>query len=86
MEKARLSDVINYEEHISPYRIIEVVSGVGSGKNYWVENVLMEKYHVLLITSRKAKVEETMHRTGLGKCLNLRQHRTKAVENFTQKC
>ena len=54
MEKARLSDVINYEEHISPYRIIEVVSGVGSGKNYWVENVLMEKYHVLLITVKIA--------------------------------
>ena len=79
MGNKRLSDVINYEEHISPYRIIEVVSGVGSGKNYWIENVLMEKYHVLLITSRKAKVEETMHRTGLGKCLNLSKRKTDAI-------
>ena len=48
-----------------------MVSGVGSGKNYWVENVLMEEMRVLLITSRKAKVDETMSRTGINKCLNL---------------
>ena len=59
MGNKRLSDVIDYSKHIEPYRIIEIVSGVGSGKNYWVENTLMQNMRVLLITSRKAKVEET---------------------------
>jgi len=36
-----------------------IVSGVGSGKNRWVEEVLKEKGNILLITSRKAKVDET---------------------------
>ena len=71
MCKEKFSDVINIKEHILPYRIIEIVSGVGSGKNYWIENILMEKARVLLITSRNAKVEETMSRTGINKCLNL---------------
>lgn len=71
MGEKRLSEVINFEIHIEPYQIIEIVSGVGSGKNYWVENVLMEKYRVLLITSRKAKVEETQARANISKCLRL---------------
>ena len=69
-ERKHLSEVIDYDRDIAPYRVIEVVSGVGSGKNYWVENVLMEKYHVLLITSRKAKVDETKERTGLYRKIN----------------
>ena len=36
MGDKRLSEVVNYKEHIEPYRIVEMVSGVGSGKNYWV--------------------------------------------------
>jgi len=36
-----------------------IVSGVGSGKNYWVENELVKHGNILLITSRKAKVDET---------------------------
>lgn len=28
MEEKRLSDVIKYEEHIEPYRLVEVISGV----------------------------------------------------------
>ena len=71
MGDKRLSEVIDYKEHIKPYRIIEIVAGMGAGKNYWVENVLMEDQRVLLITSRKAKVQETKIRTGLGSCLNL---------------
>lgn len=80
MAKERLSEVINYKEHIAPYRIIELVSGLGSGKNYWVENILMETARVLLITSRKAKVEETMSRTGVDKCLNLWAREQNAIE------
>lgn len=71
MGDKRLSEVIKWDTHIEPYRVIEIVSGVGSGKSYWVENVLMESKRVLLITSRKKKVEETKNRTGLNTCLNL---------------
>ena len=71
MGDKRLSDVIKWDKHIEPYRVIEVVSGVGSGKSYWVENDLMQQYRVLLITSRKKKVEETKERTKLNTCINL---------------
>lgn len=36
-----------------------IISGVGSGKNHWVENELIKYGNILLITSRRAKVEET---------------------------
>ena len=71
MGDKRLSEVIQWEKHIEPYRVIEIVSGVGSGKSYWVENDLMQQYRVLLITSRKKKVEETKERTKLNTCINL---------------
>ena len=82
MAKERLSEVINYKEHIAPYRIIELVSGLGSGQNYWLENVLMEQVRILLITSRKAKIEETISRTGVDKCLNLWTREQNAIECF----
>lgn len=71
-ERKHLSEVIVYDRDIAPYRVIEIVSGVGSGKNTWAEDVLMKKYHVLLITSRKAKVEETQARTGFYKKISVR--------------
>ena len=70
MEKKKLSEVIDYKKHIAPYRIIDIVSGVSSGKNYWVENILMNQKRVLLITSRKSKVNETIERTGLDNSLS----------------
>lgn len=48
-EKKRFSEVVNWDTHIAPYRVIQFVAGVGSGKNYWVENDLMNKMKVLLI-------------------------------------
>lgn len=36
-----------------------IISGVGSGKNYWAEQELTKHGNVLLITSRKAKKDET---------------------------
>lgn len=69
-EKTYLSDVIDYDRDIAPHRVIEIVAGVGSGKNHWVEQVLMNQYHVLLITSRKAKVDETRARTGYDKTIS----------------
>lgn len=37
-----------------------IISGVGSGKNHWVEEVLTNSGNVLLITSRRAKKDETV--------------------------
>ena len=34
-ENIRLSSVINYDEHLRNYRLIQIVAGVGAGKNYW---------------------------------------------------
>lgn len=33
-EKKRFSEVVDWNTHIEPYRIIQFVAGVGSGKNY----------------------------------------------------
>lgn len=82
MGDKRLSEVIDFETHIAPYRIVEIVSGVGSGKNYWVENVLMPQMRVLLLTSRKAKVLETKSRLGISNCLNLSKRAQDACEYF----
>ena len=53
MESKYLSEVINYSTDIEPYTIIEIISGVGSGKNYWVETLAKQGKRILLITSRK---------------------------------
>ena len=82
MKEKRLSEVIDYDVHIKPYRIIDIVSGFGSGKNHWVENVLMNQMRVLLVTSRKAKVEETKSRTGLNNCLNLSKREKDALDYY----
>lgn len=54
----RVSDVVDLERDILPYRLIQLVAGVGAGKNYWVDQISREKkeggksYNTLLITSR----------------------------------
>ena len=67
-----LSDVIDYDRDIEPYRFIKIYSGVGSGKNTFVDNLItgktfrhadgtpVGKKYVLLITSRRAKVNEQL--------------------------
>lgn len=57
METKYLSEVINYENDIEPYQIIEIYSGVGSGKNYWVEKLASEGKSILFITSRKVTAQ-----------------------------
>lgn len=52
-----LSDVINYEKDIAPYRLIQIYSGVGSGKNYWVQTLAEQGKSILFITSRKITAE-----------------------------
>lgn len=74
-----LADVIDYQKDIEPYRFIEIHSGVGSGKNTLIEafakgEVLnAPRMRVLLITSRRAKVDETFTKYDIfdNKSLNL---------------
>ena len=72
MEKKYLSDCIRYTKDIVPYPFIQIYSGVGSGKNTFVDALAkgyeesqpdgrvetLEPKRVLCITSRRAKVDE----------------------------
>lgn len=67
ISKPYLPDVINYETDIAPYPLIKLCAGVGSGKNTFAGHLMngapelgIPKKTVLLITSRKAKVVETL--------------------------
>ena len=66
-ELPHLSDAISYETDIKPYRIIEIFSGVGSGKNTFVNRFVMgdperkiPQMTVLVVTSRSSKVNEQL--------------------------
>ena len=73
--KPHLSDIIDYDKDIAPYRLISIVSGVGSGKNRMIDHLAdgdlfchrdgtrVEKQAILLITSRRAKVNEQLDST-----------------------
>lgn len=68
-----LSEVIHYPTDIGPYRLIEIFSGVGSGKNTLVNHFVngnpelaIPQMTVLIITSRKAKVSELLADEKLG--------------------
>ncbi|MGN1124766.1 MAG: hypothetical protein ACI4S3_03535 [Candidatus Gastranaerophilaceae bacterium] len=54
----RVSDKLNYEEHIKGKRLIRLSAGVCSGKNYWVKKTAEENpdLRILFITSRKNTV------------------------------
>lgn len=71
METKYLSDVINYENDIEPYQIIEIYSGVGSGKNYWVEKLASEGKSILFITSRKVTAQAQAKKMGGNRWIDL---------------
>lgn len=68
-----LSETIDYDSDIAPYQFIKIYAGVGSGKNYFVDNLvkgyvfkhadgsLIEKKYVLLFTSRRSKANEQLN-------------------------
>ena len=69
--KKYLSETICCEKDLSPHNIIQIHSGVGSGKNEFINNVAKGKFfsgqkskrpRILLITTRKAKVNETLNK------------------------
>ena len=64
-KKPLLTECINYEKEIKDYRFVQIFSGVGSGKNYFVERFIegdekhsIPKKTILIITSRRAKADE----------------------------
>ena len=72
-QRPYLSDAINYDVDIAPYQFIKIYAGVGSGKNTFIDNLAkggiikhadgspVEKKYILLITSRRAKVNEQLN-------------------------
>ena len=72
----KVLDVIDVGADLAPYGFSAIYSGVGTGKNTFIEGLLTEDgtfkgglsscHRVLLVTSRKAKVEETFKRHGNG--------------------
>lgn len=70
--KVRICDVIDYKKDIEPYGLIKLYSGVGSGKSYFATKMItgskehgIPKQNVLIITSRRSKVEETLKEMGI---------------------
>ena len=68
-EKPYLSDAIHYPTDIEPHPFVCLWAGVGSGKNTFIENMIngcpkkeIPRLTILLITSRKAKVLETLRK------------------------
>ena len=66
-DKLYLSDAIDYNRDIKGNRFVQIFSGVGSGKNTFVEQFIkgneemeIPQKTVLIITSRKSKVQETL--------------------------
>lgn len=71
-DRPYLMDTIDYDTDIEPYRFVKIYAGVGSGKNYFIDALAkggvvkhsdgskLEAKSVLLITSRRAKVDEQL--------------------------
>lgn len=73
-----LSEVIDYDHDIEPYSFIKIYAGVGSGKNTLIDRLVQNGFianqgnasettcvkpkNILLISSRRAKVEEQLER------------------------
>lgn len=68
-KKPRLSDAIFFPTDIAPHPFVCIWADVGSDKNTFIEKMIagcpeesIPRLTVLLITSRKAKVIETLHK------------------------
>ena len=80
-----LSDVLSGEEIINEKnQKICIISGVGSGKNYFVENELSKYGNILYISSRRAKVNEILENEICSNTINWENYGADvvAVTNF----
>lgn len=61
MENKHLADVLSAETILnSSNNRICIYAGVGSGKNWFIENILINHGNILYVTSRRAKVNEIL--------------------------
>lgn len=65
-DKQHISDVLSWQD-ITSHKVTAIYSGVGSGKNHFIEQIVQgniqgqpDNVKVLLLTSRRAKVNETL--------------------------
>lgn len=70
--KTYICDVIDYDRDIKPFPLVKIYSGVGSGKSHFAAQMItgskeygIPEQNVLIITSRRAKVEETLKEMGV---------------------
>ena len=82
MKKPFLADMLpvnQVEESIHKYRVVEINSGVGSGKNHWANRLLDPKatggtqYNILYITSRKATAGAEARKNDTKRYIDLEQ-------------
>lgn len=85
MDEKFLSEVIDFTRDIEPYRVIQVYSGVGSGKNYWIETLAKQGYSILLITSRKATADAQSRKLNGSRWIDLDQLMTLGFGTKRQK-
>lgn len=77
-----LSDMINYQNDIMPYRFIQIYSGVGSGKNRWIQNQAKDGKRVLLITSRQITADAQAQKLGADRWIDLDKLLDRADREF----
>ena len=74
MHERTVARVLDYGTDIEPFRYIKIYAGVGSGKTHFAckmitgtnpDEYTIPEQTVLLITSRRAKVEETLSDMGV---------------------
>ena len=73
MGKTLLHMVLDYEKDVAPYRFVQIYSGVGSGKNLWVQKLVEDGSHVLLITSRQITADAQDKKLDASRWINLDQ-------------
>lgn len=72
MANDTICDIVKYERDIAPFPLVKIYSGVGSGKSYFASKMItgskeygIPEQNVLIITSRRSKVEETLKEMGV---------------------
>ena len=66
-----LSEVIDYARDIEPFSFIQIYSGVGSGKNRWIQKLSKEGKRILLITSRQITADAQARKLGANRWIDL---------------
>ena len=93
ISQKRVSDVVDLERDILPYRLIQLVAGVGAGKNYWVRECLLKEknpktkklFNILLITSRAVTADVQAANMKANRWIDLEALQKKGIGTKEQK-